>query len=62
MIWHPKPGQWVKINYKDKTLPYQASEGKVCAVGRTIKNALIKFGDNYVVIPRGNLNDVRSRT
>jgi hypothetical protein len=43
MIWNPKPGMAVRINYKDKSLPYQGYEGEVMAVGRSIKNALVKF-------------------
>ena len=65
MIWNPKPGMVVRINYKDKSLPYQGCEGEVVAVGRSIKNALVKLRypvliydryDFYAVIPRGNLN------
>ena len=43
MIWQPKIGQWVKINYKDKSMPCQGLEGEVVAVGRHIKNALVQF-------------------
>jgi len=56
MIWQPKIGQTVKINYKDKSMPYQGYEGEVIAVGRGIKNVLVKFFVGCAVIPRGNIN------
>jgi len=56
MIWQPKIGQRVKINYKDKTMPYQGLDGEVVAVAiGKIKNALVKFPQGVCVIPRGNL-------
>ena len=63
MIWQPKIGQWVKINYKDKFMPYQ---GRVCEVvavgnGRGPKNVLVKImgiGWIHEIIPRGNLNEI----
>ena len=66
MIWQPKIGQQVEINYKDKSMPHQGRECEVVAVsnGRGPKNALVKimeFGWIYEIIPRGNLN-VRKST
>ena len=61
MIWQPKPGQRVRINYKDKSMPYQGCSGIVVAVGRGIKNAQVRFPTSLnerlrvCVIPRGNL-------
>jgi len=63
MIFHPKIGQSVAINYKDKSMPYQRWLGVVTAVGngKGPKNVLIEInilrsgGRYYVVIPRGNL-------
>ena len=57
MIWQPKIGQWVEMNYKDKSMPYQDGYGIVRAVGTGIKNALIETKiQHFVIIPRGNLN------
>lgn len=62
MIWNPKVGQMVRINYKDKSMICQGRKGKVVAVGRGVKNTLVEFSfaDDlfkvFVVIPRGNLN------
>ena len=84
MIRHPKIGQGVKVNYGDRTranvgipknqMPYQGSVGEVVAVGRGIRNALIKFptifhGEDipksywwaYCVIPHGNLNRIENK-
>ena len=65
MIWHPKIGQEVFINYKDKSMPCQGETGEVVAVGngKGPKNALVLFADSlcaiyyFDVIPRGNLNE-----
>lgn len=70
MIWQPKIGQNVTINYKDKSMPLQGKEGKVVAVGngRGPKNVLVRLCDAdrelseweylfYEIIPRGNLNE-----
>jgi len=58
MIWHPKAGQIVRVNYKDKAMPYQGYFGIIRAVGKRIKNCLVEIQGNRhcVVIPRGNLN------
>jgi hypothetical protein len=63
MIWQPKVGQQVRINYKDKTMEFQDGVGKVEAVatGKGPKNVLVGFlsvtlNPFYEVIPRGNLN------
>lgn len=65
MIWQPKIGQIVVINYKDKSMYYQAMIGtvKAFANGQKTKNALIELSDyckvatetKYIVVPRGNL-------
>ena len=65
MIFHPKLGQKVRCNYKDKRMPCQGIRGEVVTVskGPGPRNVLIKwrlYADNqdlveYDVIPRGNL-------
>jgi hypothetical protein len=57
MIWQPKIGQRIKINYKDKSMPLQGVNGMVVAVGKKPKNALIRILPIWFeVVPRGNLN------
>jgi hypothetical protein len=64
MIWQPKVGQEVWLNYKDKTMPCQGLEGEVAAIsnGPGPRNVLIIIVDIdnllwfHEVIPRGNLN------
>ena len=59
MIWQPKTGQWVKVNYKNKSMPWQDSYGIVRAVGhgRGPKNVLVETKmQHLVIVPRGNLN------
>jgi hypothetical protein len=60
MIWQPKIGQRVKVNYKDKSMPLQGVNGVVVAVGgKKPKNALIGILPIWFeVVPRGNLNMV----
>jgi hypothetical protein len=64
MIWQPKVGQVVTVNYKDKTMYYQNYLGYVCAVGngRGPKNVLVEIpfieNEEMVVVPRGNLNAI----
>ena len=66
MIWQPKTGQLVKINYKDKSMPLQGKDCQVEAVGRGPgpKNVLViifnraphfEYGWRFEVVPRGNL-------
>ena len=57
MIFHPKPGQKVKINYKDKSMPFQGITGKILAVANNKgpRNVLVMSTRFLVIIPRGNL-------
>ena len=61
MIFHPKPGMRVTVNYKDKSMPWQGSRGVVWAVGIGPGpiNAVVWIVSGgiiqNVVIPRGNL-------
>jgi len=66
MIWQPKTGQLVKINYKDKSMPLQGKDCQVEAVGSGPgpKNVLViifnraprfEYGWRLEVVPRGNL-------
>ena len=63
MIFHPKIGQLITINYKDKSMPYQGCAGRILAKGvnRGPKNVLVLvYGFFiYAIIPRGNLNAIR---
>lgn len=59
MIWQPRKGQSVRLNYKDKSLPWQGSYGIVRVVGngKGPKNVLVETKiQHFVVIARGNLN------
>jgi len=61
MIFQPKIGQWVEVNYKDKTMPHQMAAGQIKAVGngKGPRNVLVELrwlmNRTYVIIPRGNL-------
>jgi hypothetical protein len=57
MILKPIKGQRVKLNYKDKAMPFQDREGIIISVGKFPGplNVLITIFDQYVVVPRGNL-------
>lgn len=71
MIWHPKPGQWVRIHYKKSVAvknPYHGRSGIVrqvggrrgpCNVGVDLfPVATLREGNEpatYIVVPRGNL-------
>ena len=57
MIFHPKIGQKVTCNYKDKSMPYQEMRGEVVCVGKGPGpiNVLVKSDQGCVVIPRGNI-------
>ena len=58
MIFQPKIGQTVKINYKDKSMRFQSAVGVIASVGigKGPKNVLIlTLAWKYVVVPRGNL-------
>ena len=66
MIWQPKTGQLVKINYKDKSMPLQGKHCQVKAVGSGPgpKNVLVIIFNReclpdydwyFKVVPRGNL-------
>ena len=60
MIWKPKTGQRVRLNYKNKTMLHQGKTGTVsiCTVGRGGPvNALVRLDDGtLIVVPRGQLN------
>ena len=61
MIWQPKKGQFVGINYKDKSMPFQGYVGVICAVGsgKGPKNVLVFLTlQVFIIVPRGNLNDL----
>ena len=70
MIWQPKIGQVVTVNYGDrsksnlgiakKDMPCQGLKGIVCAAraGNYMISALVKFKDHCEMIPRGNLNEI----
>ena len=60
MIWKPKTGQHVHLNYKNKGMPHQGKTGTVaiCTTGHGGPvNALVRLDDGtLVVVPRGQLN------
>jgi hypothetical protein len=62
MIWQPKAGMVVLINYKDKSMYWQGYHAIVCAagIGPGPKNVLIKIPVcetwHFEIVPRGNLN------
>ena len=64
MIWHPIVGAIVRINYKDKSMPFQGRFGTVVAAahGPKMINVLVRSsarsrrGYDYFIVPRGNLN------
>ena len=61
MIWQPKKGQWVKVNYKDKSMPLQGQKCIVRAVGNGSgpKNVLVETKiQRFNIVPRGNLNAI----
>jgi hypothetical protein len=60
VIWQPKPGQRVQINYaKDKAakMPLHGKIGVVIAAGKGKKvvNVAARIDDDVIVVPRGNL-------
>ena len=63
MIWHPTTGTIVRLNYKDKSMPFQGRYATVVAVGHGPgpKNVLVRSsardrrGYDFVVVTRGNL-------
>ena len=65
MIFHPKIGQKAVLNYKDKSMPNQAKECEIVAVGKGPgpRNVMVKIVWEifywYEVVPRGNLNAIR---
>lgn len=53
MIWKPKAGQRVRLNYKNKALPHQGKTGTVavCTPGRGGPvNALVLQGDGTLAL------------
>jgi len=76
MIWHPYPGQRVRVRYGRRTLalfaqlgkrlpPYQNAVGTVVRVGRGPGpiNAEVRFENGAAaVLPRGNLFREELRT
>ena len=61
MIREPKIGMKVKLNYRDKSMPYQGEIGIIKVIGKMIKNCLILVEKTNVkvVVPRGNLNEIK---
>ncbi len=59
MIKEPKIGMKVKLNYRNKSMPYQGQMGIIKVIGRGIKNCLVLIENKKVVVPRGNLNEVK---
>ncbi len=62
MIWHPEPGQRVRLHYGKRyagTMPCHGLEGVVVAAGRGPgpRNASVRIDDVpwRVIVPRGNL-------
>ena len=64
MIWQPRPGMKVSVNYKDKLMPCQGLNAEVvlAAIGPGPRNVKIKvelWPDSkevfYESVPRGNL-------
>jgi len=63
VIFNPKPGQPVTINYKDKAMDYQDIFGivKAVGIGPGPRNVLLKTYMGFVIVPRGNINTVKER-
>lgn len=65
MIWHPKPGQRVRIHYKRsmaRFMPHHGATGTVqfCGGGPGPINAVVRLDDGHLAcVPRGNLVAVR---
>ena len=65
VIWHPKKGQRVILNYYDKSLPLQGCNAKVLfsAKGPGPRNACVEikgvWGSDLHCIPRGNLVELK---
>jgi len=59
MIREPKIGMNVKLNYRDKSMPYQGEMGIIKVIGKGIKNCLVLIGNKKIVVPRGNLNEIK---
>lgn len=59
MIYAPKPGQRVRINYARKRLPHQGKSATVLVFNGRAKgprNVLVRTDDGAeIVVPRGNL-------
>lgn len=61
MIWHPRPGQRVRLHYRRAAAPLMPRHGLagrvLCAgPGPGPKNALVRLDDGTrIIIPRGNL-------
>jgi len=68
MIWHPYPGQRVRVRYSRRAaavMPYHDCTGYVLAVGRGPGpiNAEVRFENGAAaVLPRGNLFREEPRT
>lgn len=60
MIYAPKPGQRVRLNYARKRLPHQGREATVRVFNgraRGPRNVLVEFDDgSWTIVPRGNVN------
>jgi len=64
MIFHPKPGQRVRIHYARRwwPMPYQGRTGvvRILARGRGPRNVGVEIEGRIIVVPRGNLVAVPS--
>lgn len=63
MIWHPKPGMAVELRYRKsnrKDTPH-GLRGIIIAAGKGPGpvNAAVKIGDEIMIVPRGNLKEVK---
>ncbi|MHA1559075.1 MAG: hypothetical protein ACTSWI_00150 [Alphaproteobacteria bacterium] len=63
MIWHPRPGQRVRLWYAKRyaaAMPHHGRLGIMVVAGRGLGpiNALVRLDDGpEVVVPRGNLQE-----
>jgi len=60
VIFHPRPGQRVRIHYAKRSAPIMPHHGKVGVVrlvssGRGPRNVGVEVDGRTVVVPRGNL-------
>lgn len=56
MIWHPKPGQRVRLHYAHSFLPFHGQCGAVILSGGRPCNVLVLLDSGVrLIVPRGNL-------